>query len=124
MRGALVTGAASGIGAAMSEALVRAGYNVVLFDIAPANATLETLLAIRRHSAIVKQGDARKIEDIRAAINAVIDNFAPFQVLINCAGIGALCIASDHVYRIILRNMQEKLQDIPLHRCEKRDEYY
>lgn len=89
MRGALVTGAASGIGAAISEALVHAGYNVVLFDIAPAEKTLDKLLAIRNQSALIHQGDARKIEDIRAAIKTVQDHFSPFCVLLNCAGIGA-----------------------------------
>lgn len=88
MRGAVVTGAASGIGAAMAEALVNAGYNVVLFDIGSSQQTLDKLLAIRPRSAMMIQGDVRKLEDIRAAIKAVNDHYAPFRVLINSAGIG------------------------------------
>lgn len=88
MRGAIVTGAASGIGAAISEALVKAGFSVILFDVTPAKQTLEKLLAIRPRSALIHQGDARKVDDIRAAIKAVNDHFAPFKALINCAGVG------------------------------------
>lgn len=90
MRGAIVTGSASGIGAGMAEALVKAGYNVVLFDVNTSQQTLDKVLAIRARSGVMVQGDVRKLEDIRAAIKACNDSFGSFRVLINSAGIGTV----------------------------------
>lgn len=68
---ALITGGASGIGAALGRALERAGAQVVLADVAaPADGTC-------RHLDV---SDA-------AAFDGLVDEVGPVDLLINCAGI-------------------------------------
>jgi len=78
---ALITGAASGIGAATSRELARAGASVVIADL---NITEGERLA-------AEIGNARAVEmDVTSAasIAKVIGGLQHLDILVNCAGIG------------------------------------
>ncbi len=77
---AIVTGGASGIGAAVSATLSARGARVAIFDLNPGTST-ENLLAV--HADI---GDDASVLD---AVEAVVDQFGRIDVLVNNAGIGA-----------------------------------
>lgn len=81
----LVTGAGSGLGAAVAQMVTQAGGRVVLADInALAGAAMqETLGACAR---FVKT-DVTKDEDGRAAVNEALNTFGRLDGLVNCAGI-------------------------------------
>ena len=80
---ALVTGGASGLGAATAELLASRGCSVVLVD---QNPELGAPLA-RRIGGSFALADVRSEEDIRAAIDTALE-LAPLRFLVNCAGIG------------------------------------
>ena len=80
---AIVTGAASGLGAATARALAGAGASVVGVDLAagweragdpPAGVTAVT-------------GDVTSADDVAAAVTAAADTGAPLRVAVNCAGV-------------------------------------
>jgi len=84
---AVVTGAASGIGRAIAEALAREGARVAVLDLNEAGAR-ETVAAIERAGG---KGSAHRVDvtDV-AAVDAAIDGVAVreggLHVLVNCAG--------------------------------------
>lgn len=90
-RKALVTGAASGIGAAVAEALVAAGAGVVIADIAE-EAGRGTAAKIGGH--FVKLDVARE-EDWESAIPEAIAAIGGLDILINNAGIEISALAID-----------------------------
>lgn len=81
---AVVTGAASGLGAATATALAAAGAHVVGFDLAAgwerAGAPTTGITAV--------SGDVTSATDVAAAVSAASE-MAPLRVAVNCAGIGA-----------------------------------
>jgi NAD(P)-dependent dehydrogenase (short-subunit alcohol dehydrogenase family) len=81
---AIVTGAASGLGAETAAALARAGAKVALLDIniegTRANAAKIGGLAIRC--------DVTSSDDAVAALKAAREAHGPARILVNCAGIG------------------------------------
>jgi NAD(P)-dependent dehydrogenase (short-subunit alcohol dehydrogenase family) len=81
----LVTGAGSGLGAAVSKRFIDAGAKVVLLDLngeaAQANA------AALGANAKAVTGDITKEEDGQAAVKAALDAFGHLNGLVNCAGI-------------------------------------
>lgn len=80
---AIVTGAASGLGAATAAALAAAGAQVVGFDLAAgwerAGAPAAGITA--------KSGDVTDAADVAAAVTAATA-LAPLRIAVNCAGIG------------------------------------
>lgn len=81
---ALVTGAASGLGAATAAALAAGGASVVGLDLA---AGWER--AGDPPSGVVPvAGDVREPEDVAAAVSLAVGTGAPLRLAVNCAGIG------------------------------------
>lgn len=84
----LITGAAGGIGAALSRAYARAGATLVLTDLA--GEKLDALASELRGSGAKTGSYALQVED-RAACSAVVAEavaaFGGVDVLVNCAGV-------------------------------------
>ena len=83
-RVALVTGGASGIGAAVARRLVAEGAAVASFDLQPASA--ERVLALA--------GDVSKSPDIEAAVQRVEQDLGPIDVLVCSAGVPGVSLPS------------------------------
>jgi len=81
---AIVTGGASGIGAASARALAKRGARCVLVDL---NDELGQALA-SEVSGVYVRADVADPEQVQAAIAAAVD-MAPLRALVNSAGIGA-----------------------------------
>lgn len=80
---AVVTGAASGIGLAVSESLADAGYQVVMADVNVEAGKAEAAL-INGHFVKVDLTDA---ESCKAMIDETVEKFGSVDVLVNNAGI-------------------------------------
>jgi 2-dehydro-3-deoxy-L-rhamnonate dehydrogenase (NAD+) len=78
-RVALVTGGASGIGAATVELLRASGAEVAVFDLAPDGQTQDVLTI---------QGDVTSSADANAAVKKVESELGPLDVLVCSAGVG------------------------------------
>lgn len=77
--GALVTGGASGIGAAVVARLRADGARVAVFDLALDNADADLALAV----------DVSDDDAVRAGVDRVVAEFGGLDVLVNNAGVGA-----------------------------------
>jgi 2-keto-3-deoxy-L-fuconate dehydrogenase len=77
---AIVTGGASGLGAATAKRLTEAGAQVAVLDLHPGNAA-EGLFAV--------QTDVSDDASVRAAVDAVVARFGRLDIVVNNAGIGA-----------------------------------
>lgn len=88
-KGVLVTGGASGLGAACVRLLAQAGAHVVIADL---NGTVgEQLVAELQESgtpSLFMQTDVTNEESVQAAVNTVVERAGGLHILINCAGIG------------------------------------
>jgi NAD(P)-dependent dehydrogenase (short-subunit alcohol dehydrogenase family) len=87
-RRALVTGAASGMGAASAELLAAEGAAVVLADLdeAGAEAGAEAIRAAGG-KAVALRCDVASSSDVKAAVGAAMDHFGGLDIVVNCAGI-------------------------------------
>jgi NAD(P)-dependent dehydrogenase (short-subunit alcohol dehydrogenase family) len=85
---ALVTGAARGLGAAISLALAHAGADVALGlrDVSTADSLERDIEAMGRR-ALRLQMDMSRFEQIAAAVDKAVDHFGRLDVLVNNAGI-------------------------------------
>ncbi|XP_063620920.1 3-oxoacyl-[acyl-carrier-protein] reductase FabG-like [Cydia splendana] len=111
---AIVTGAASGIGAATAKALAREGAKVVLVD-----KNEENLKDVANdceqygNKPLIIKADVTKDEDVKNIVKETIDNFNQLDILINNAGIvnistifdKNLMEIFDHVMNTNLRSM-------------------
>jgi NAD(P)-dependent dehydrogenase (short-subunit alcohol dehydrogenase family) len=87
---AIVTGAASGIGAACARLLARAGAKVVLTDINAEGCALEREAIVSEGGdAIVIPLDTTNEDDWAAAIAALMERYGRLDVAVNCAGVGS-----------------------------------
>ena len=73
-RVALITGGASGIGAATARLLAERGAQVAITDLVPADAFF------------CVKADNRKVEEVRAAVSQVERRFGRIDILVNNAG--------------------------------------
>jgi len=85
-KGILVTGGASGLGAACVRLLQQSGAKVVIADF---NSETGTVLAKELGEGVLfVKTNVVSEEDVQAAVRAAADNFGSLHVVINCAGIG------------------------------------
>ena len=86
--GAVVTGAASGIGNAIATAFVEAGAGVLLCDVqADAVEAAADRLGERAVGRVVDVSDESQVE---GAMRAARDAFGSLDVVVNCAGVGKI----------------------------------
>ena len=81
---AIVTGGASGLGAATAKALALQGAKVTIFDM---NSNLAEEIS-NKLQADYYNVDVSNAQAVAAAVNAVESKFQRLNVLVNCAGIG------------------------------------
>ena len=81
---AIVTGGASGLGAACARALAAAGAKVAVFDV-NAKAAAEVAIDINGIAVACDVADAAAAE---AAVKKAATDHGPARILVNCAGIG------------------------------------
>jgi NAD(P)-dependent dehydrogenase (short-subunit alcohol dehydrogenase family) len=87
-KGAVVTGAASGIGKAIATAFIEAGAGVVLCDL---NAkALDEAAQELGERAIGRVTDVSDETQVEAAMRAARDAFGSLDIVVNCAGFGAI----------------------------------
>lgn len=88
-RRALVTGASRGIGKATALALAKAGFELALVSRSLDNLS-STLAELENEAGESKAYtlDLFRLEDIQPKVAHIVDDFGPFQVLINNAGMG------------------------------------
>lgn len=84
---ALVTGGASGLGAATARRLAAHGANVVLADLNSEKG--DELAAELGETARFIETDVSKEEPVQAAVDLAKSAFGALDILVNCAGIGA-----------------------------------
>ena len=84
---ALITGGASGLGAATAARFVKSGAHVLLFDRdAEKGAALAEELGAKAQFAA---GDVTSESDLQTALDSCAREFGTPRILVNCAGIGA-----------------------------------
>src|SRR5215470_4017975 len=87
-KGAVVTGAASGIGKAISKAFIDAGASVLLCDL---NAkALDTVSRELGDRAIDRVTDVSDESQVEGAMRAARKAFGTLDIVVNCAGFGAI----------------------------------
>jgi NAD(P)-dependent dehydrogenase (short-subunit alcohol dehydrogenase family) len=87
-KGAVVTGAASGIGRAIATAFAEAGARVLLCDV---NAkALEDAARELGERAIGRVVDVSDESQVEAAMRAARETFGSLDIVVNCAGFGAI----------------------------------
>lgn len=93
---ALVTGAARGIGRACALALAHAGANIALGlrDLQTADDVADEIEAMGRK--ILKlQMDVTRLDEIRNAVDTLVDHFGHLEILVNNAGLGPSNLAEN-----------------------------
>jgi len=87
-KGAVVTGAASGIGKAIATAFVEAGASVLLCDL---NAkTLDAVVIELGDRARGRVTDVSDESQVEGAIREARETFGSLDIVVNCAGFGAI----------------------------------
>ena len=87
-KGAVITGAASGIGKAIATAFIEAGASVVLCDLN--EKALDAAARELGERAIGRVTDVSDEIQVEAAVRAARAAFGSLDVVVNCAGFGAI----------------------------------
>ncbi|MBM3686741.1 MAG: SDR family oxidoreductase [Actinobacteria bacterium] len=86
-RTALVTGASRGIGAAIAQALARAGMRVAVHYVRSVDLAEQVLAALPGDGHILTQGDLRDPDQVRAMVDGAAAELGGLDVLVNNAGV-------------------------------------
>ncbi|HET9713010.1 MAG TPA: SDR family NAD(P)-dependent oxidoreductase, partial [Pyrinomonadaceae bacterium] len=87
-KGAVVTGAASGIGKAIATAFIEAGANVLLCDLnAEAVYAAASELGNRASGRVTDVADEAQVD---SAMRDARNSFGSLDIVVNCAGFGAI----------------------------------
>jgi NAD(P)-dependent dehydrogenase (short-subunit alcohol dehydrogenase family) len=87
-KGAVVTGAASGIGRAIATAFIEAGASVLLCDV---NAkAVDAVASDLGDRAIARATDVSDGSQVEGAMREACDAFGSLDIVVNCAGFGAI----------------------------------
>ena len=89
----VITGASSGLGLAMADALLNAGATVVMA--ARPSKRLDEIVDNRRHENLDAHRlslDVRDLESVKSAADEVFEKFGSVDVLVNNAGIGMISV--------------------------------
>lgn len=87
-KGAVVTGAASGIGKAIATAFIEAGASVLLCDLN--GKALEEVARELGSNAIGRVTDVSDEAQVEGAMRTAWDAFGSLDIVVNCAGIGVI----------------------------------
>ncbi len=110
-RVAMVTGAGSGIGQCIAQALASAGAKVTCFDLRDDGGLADTVQSIKSMGgdAISYTGDVCDFESLRSAVQLTEDTYGRLDVAVNAAGIAnanpALDMQPDQWQRVIDINL-------------------
>ncbi len=99
-RGAVVTGAANGMGRVMARALAEAGARVAGVDIDDGGLDRLGREAVFAGNFREVVADVSKTADCRRAVQAAQESFGTLDILINCAGISMSSVAAHREARI------------------------
>ncbi len=92
MQVAVITGAASGLGLAISKKMASLGYELALLDLDLKNFSLESKAKYISYTVDVTDEQA-----VASAIDAVLGAFGRIDILINCAGITGMTNVKSHL---------------------------
>lgn len=85
---AVVTGASSGIGAAVATALAKEGCHIALAARrTPALEALKRRLVVREGKVIIRQTDVTDKAQVEDLLRAANDELGPVDILVSCAGV-------------------------------------
>lgn len=83
---AIVTGAAQGIGAAISLALAKEGCMVVASDLVEANSTIAVIESFGGIAESI-QADVSRASDVKSLVDETLERFGKLNILVNNAGL-------------------------------------
>jgi len=85
----LVSGGSRGIGAAVAKMMARAGATVALMYGTHKQEALRTAREVARHGSecLIVDADVARQDDVRRAVETVLDHFGRIDVLVNNAGV-------------------------------------
>lgn len=94
-KSAIITGAASGIGLAITKMFARKGANIIAFDMASDMSSLESYVNDQGCDFLGFSGNVKDKQALQAMTDAAIEKFGKIDILVNCAGVGIIDTAED-----------------------------
>ena len=92
---AFITGAANGIGLAITRMFARKGADIIAFDKVEDLSSLEEYAGEQKADFLGITGDIKDKASLQGAVDSGIGRFGKIDVLVNCAGVGLIDSAED-----------------------------